>query len=401
MKTTLNPTLLRWARERADLSAEQLAHKMGIKKSDRVLEWEKTGTLSVEQIETLAQKTHTPFGYLFLSEPPHEEIPIKDFRRGKANKPPVPKPDLLDIIYHAIRCQSWYRDYLIDAREEPLAFAGSTQSPDSKQIVATANSIRQTLGITTESVRDVQNWRDAYTAYKNASERAGIIIMESGQVGSNTHRVLDPTDFKGFALSDKYAPLVFINAKDFVASKTFTLAHELAHIWIGDSGLSNLETSFPEVSDQSENFCNAVAAEFLVPSDSFLRAWNTQAQLSSEIARLTQVFKVSSLVIARKALDAKLISRDEFFKYYEDQIALFAKHRAEQKAKQENREKKGGPSYYKQKEIQIGSRLSLALVQSAQSGKTLIRDAMRLLYISSTASFDAFAGKLFAEPDAE
>jgi Zn-dependent peptidase ImmA (M78 family) len=193
-------------------------------------------------------------------------------------------------------------------------------------------------------------------------------------------------------------PLVFINAKDFVASKTFTLAHELAHIWIGDSGLTNLETSFPEINDRAEDFCNVVAAEFLVPSDTFLRAWNPQAQFANEIDRLTHVFKVSSLVIARKALDAKLMTRAEFFRYYENQIAFFAKHRAEQKAKRKEREKAGGPSYYKQKEIQFGSRLSMALVRSAQSGKTLYRDAMKLLYISNTTSFDAFAAKLFREP---
>jgi transcriptional regulator with XRE-family HTH domain len=123
MKTTLQPSVLRWARVRASLTEEELAHKMGIKKSNRVFQWEETGTISIDQIELLAQKTHTPFGYLFLSHPPHEEIPIRDFRRGKANNPPIPTPDLLDVIHHAIRCQSWYRDYLIDTREEPTVFS--------------------------------------------------------------------------------------------------------------------------------------------------------------------------------------------------------------------------------------------------------------------------------------
>lgn len=158
-------------------------------------------------MEDFAKATHAPIGYLFLSEPPVERIPIPDFRTVENRRIGHPSPDLLETIYLCQQRQEWYRDYLRSLREEPLPFIGSA-TPES-DVVQTAAEIRHALGFEIEERRQCPTWTEALHRFIEQADRLGVLVMVNGVVGSNNHRKLNPDEFRGFAISDDLAPLVF------------------------------------------------------------------------------------------------------------------------------------------------------------------------------------------------
>lgn len=164
--------------------------------------------------------------------------------------------------------------------------------------VEVARTIGQALGFNLEKRRQMPTWTEALRRFIQQADSFGIMVMVSGIVGSNTRRPLDPKEFRGFSLSDPLAPLVFINGKDTKAAQMFTLAHELAHIWLGETALSDVgPVTVP--SYKVEVWCNLVAAELLVPLSALRKAHESGNSLREELDRLARWFKVSTPVILR------------------------------------------------------------------------------------------------------
>jgi Zn-dependent peptidase ImmA (M78 family) len=204
-----------------------------------------------------------------------------------------------------------------------------------------------------------------FRALIEAAERAGVLVMRSGMVGNNTHRKLDVSEFRGFAISDPVVPVVFINSSDAPAARLFTLLHELAHIWLGSSGISNLA---PGNSRREEVLCNAVAGEFLAPRELFLQLWAASpGELHEKVIALARRFHVSRLVVLRRALDLNLIGRATYDEHYLAELAAF---RAQEG---------GGGNFYRNAAAKNSLRFSQAVVTEALSGRLLLRDAGRLL----------------------
>lgn len=196
---TLQPEVLRWARDRVGLSPEALAKKIPVS-LDRVTEWEETGKISIAQADKLAAKTYTPLGYLYLSEPPDESLPIRDFRTRGDGPPKRPSPDLLDTIYQMQRRQSWMRDDLIGGGADPLEFVGAYSLADS--ITEVASAMRDALGLHAGWAEDRPTWRDALSFLRNRLDEIGVLVVFNGVVGNSTRRKLDPNEFQGFALDN-------------------------------------------------------------------------------------------------------------------------------------------------------------------------------------------------------
>src|SRR5581483_11237492 len=180
---------------------------------------EQTGQISLGHLERLAEKTYTPVGYLFLPEPPDERLPISDFRTVDGGAVGRPSPGLLDTIYRCQQRQGWYRDYLIAEGDEPLSFVGSASHADSAKTVA--SDIRETLALGALDTAEAASLDAALALLADRAEAARILVMRNGVVGNNTYRKLDVNEFRGFALSDPYAPLVFVNAADAKSAQIF------------------------------------------------------------------------------------------------------------------------------------------------------------------------------------
>ena len=367
-RVPVNPELLQWACERSGIAPEDLAAKF-----KKLPEWESGETQpTLKQVEAFARVVHVPVGYLFLTKPPEEPVPIPDFRTFAGQAVTRPSPNLLDTIYTCQERQSWYRDFVRVARAPELAFVGSARVEMSPETVAAA--MRETLGFDLAARRDCPTWTDALRLFIQQAEEAGVLVMVSGVVMSNNRRRLDPAEFRGFALSDSLAPLIFVNGADTKAAQMFTLGHELAHLWLGASALSNIGTAPQPGFRREEVWCNAVAAELLVP----LGALHVDEPLDDALPRLARTFKVSTLVILRRLLDADRIDRPNFDIAWAEEVKRL-RHLTQGGS---------GGDFYSTTLSRVSRRFARAVVGSTLEGQTLYRDAYRMLGVSKTETFN-------------
>ena len=366
MQIMLQPDVLRWARERTRVSRDELAQKMQVS-PERVLEWERSGRISIAQADKLAQRTHTPLGYLYLAEPPEDHLPIPDFRTRSDDTPSRPSPDLLETVETMLRRQAWMHDELIEDEAEPLDFVGAYGIDAPSRQVAVA--MRDALQLAYNWASQVSTWTDALKLLRDQAEDAGVLVVFNGIVGNNTQRKLDPDEFQGFALVDKYAPLIFVNSTDFKAAQMFTFAHELAHLFVGETGVSIFK-KFQPGPHAIERFCDQTAAEFLVPMDDLTNFWPTAKRANDRYQAIARHFKVSSLVAARRTLDLDLIDKNEFFRFYEEY------QHTEWDSRQQRKAKSG--DFWNTQKWRIGPRFGTAVIRAVKEGRLLYREAYTL-----------------------
>ena len=325
VRVDVHPALLQWARARSGIDDDVWGSRFP--RFDAWVAGEIRPTL--RQLEEFARKTYTPVGFFFLDEPPTEDVPIPDFRT--IGDRPVSGPvtaDLLDTLYICLARQEWYRDSQLLNGEAPLDFVGSATVATPPAEVAA--SMREQLTWTPRTRERLRSWDDALTALRENAEAAGILVMVSGIVGSNTRRKLDPAEFRGFALADPYAALVFVNGADSKAAQVFTLAHEVARLWLGSTALSDVDPASARRFDE-ERWCNQVAAE------------------------LVGVHQWAAPLVA---------------------------------------EGSGGSDYYDAKAIQVGRRFARELFASTLEARTTYTEAFRLLDVKKSSTFEGLGQRL-------
>ncbi|WP_449355240.1 ImmA/IrrE family metallo-endopeptidase [Virgibacillus natechei] len=369
-KVDVEPKVLLWAVNRAG-GLELIEDRI-----PKISEWLRQETMpTLKQLEKLAKVTATPLGYFFLKEPPHEKLTIPHYRTVGSHQTSHPSPELTDTIQTMEQRQGWMRDYLIELGNEPFSYVGSAKvSDDPKQV---AKDMKHKLGLINGWAAECRTWEDALRYLIKLFEEIGILVAVNGIVGNNTHRKLDVNEFRGFVLVDEYAPLIFVNGVDGKAAQMFTLAHELAHVWYGVSAIFDLKQLQPS-NEIIEQKCNQTAAEFLVPGEEMLEIWHGLANEENRYQHIAKKFKVSELVVVRRALDLNLISKDEY-------IAFYQKRTQREKTKGST-----GGNFYATQNLRIGRRFGEAIVNDTKEGNLLYRDAYRLLGLSGK-TFDEFS----------
>ena len=364
---TLQPEVLRWARERAGLDRDQLAANLKLQAQD-IAEWEHSGRIAFKKVDDLSKHTYTPVGYLYMSEPPDDSLPIADFRTRAGVSPQRPSPNLLDTVYQMQLRQAWIREEVINQEDPPPEFVGAFSLDSSPSQVASAMGDALQLEGGWAAVEG--SWTNALRTLRDHIESAGVLVVFNGVVGNNTHRKLDADEFQGFALVDEYAPLIFVNNADYKTAQIFTLAHELSHIFVGESGLSKFENLSP-ADHATEEICNKIAAEFLVPIEEFHRQWITASQSSDPYQDLAKRFKVSTVVAARRALDSERITREEFFEYYQE-------NKAKNWVGTREGDKSSGGDFWNNQIWRVGIRFGSAVSRAVTEGRLSYTDAYSL-----------------------
>ncbi|AVL71573.1 peptidase [Oligella urethralis] len=372
----INPQMLTWARERLGFSVSEFAKKIA-QKEDKLAAWEaQMAKPTFKQAIDFAKKAQIPFSYLFLQEPPVEAPLLADLRTVGSHHLGKYSAELNDIIKLMQGRQFWYREFLLSEGASKLEFVGSYLN--NLNVNELVKAIRNQLDLSTLKKRG--NWEDYYRSLINKIEEVGVLVMRQSFLGHHT-RPLRVEEFRGFALVDEYAPLIFINQADAPGPRLFTLMHEFAHLWIGVSGVSDLSANAEK---DSERVCNAVAAELLVPETEFKKSWlvnleNWQEQLPSLAAH----FHVSQWVIARRALTFGYIEPRSYQQFIN----------AEKNAFQSREKQAGGPSYYRSKKSQMSPRFAKALINDALNGNTSLREAACLMQVKP-ANLTKFAKEL-------
>lgn len=378
VRVEVSPDLLQWAGRRARLDSSELAGRF-----PKYPEWESGATRpTLRQLEAFASATHTPFGYFLLDAPPDLPLPVTDFRTLASQGVAEPSPDLLDTIQICRLRQAWYHDYLVSEGAQPPPWVGSLTTEVDP--VEAAALIAHDLNFEAISRDQFATWTDAFRHLIERAEVLGALVMVNGIVGSNTHRKLDPDEFRGFSLVDDYAPLVFVNGADSKAAQIFTLIHELAHLWLGDGGVSDASMSAVS-SNPVERWCNAVAAEVLAPIAALVEAHQPGATWSDEVSRLARRFKASTLVIMFRLVEAGLISRPEFERLRQEELQRLAEVQVTRAS---------GGDYYRTQPRRVSRTFATALLTSAFNGTTSFGEAMRLLGIKKASTLSELAHQL-------
>lgn len=359
----INPALLTWARERAQFGVPVLASRLKIP-PERLEAWERGEQWpTFKQAQDFASRTYVPFGYLYLREPPEETLPLPDLRTVAGHRPERPSAELIEMAQIVLRRQEWYAEYLRDQGVERNPNVGRASVVNN--VLDVVRDMRRVLDVPAHPERG--DWEQYQRLLVRKIEQAGILVMRQGFIRHHT-RPLSVQEFRGFAIADPLAPVIFINLADAPSARLFTLIHELAHIWLGQSGISDAS---PDSHRREEIFCNAVAAEFLVPEEEFQTHWRVLENWRDNLPPLEAHFRVSQWVIARRALTLGKIGREDYQRYVAE---LLERHR--------NREKSGGgPTYYRTRKGQVSEAFSRALVSEALSGRVLLRDAGNLLNV--------------------
>ena len=376
-RVSIRPEMLRWACERADRELSDLAGRV-----PGLIAWEKGEKKpTLKQLEEFAKATHVPFGYLFFSEPPEEDIPIPDFRTV-SERIRRPSPDLLDTIYAMQRRVAWLREERLECEAEPFEFVGSAKLTDDPSGIG--REMRRALGLGDGWAAAVGSWQDAVREFRTAIEITGVMAVINGVVGNNTHRTLNVSEFRGFSLCDSYAPLIFVNGADAKSAQMFTLAHELAHLWLGldGEGLSGFQALSPS-GDDVEIFCDKAAAECLLPAQELIDWWNVAKREEEPFKNIARRFKVSPIVAGRRALDLRLIDRETFFDFFYESTA--SERRRSGSA--------GGGDFYNNQNTRVGQAFAAEVIRAAKSGRLTFREAYSLTGLRGGA-FHEYANRL-------
>ena len=378
-RVSVSPKVLRWARDRAGLAADDLAERF-----PGWTAWEAgTAQPSMKQLEDFAKATRTPFGFLFLPEPPSMPLPFADFRTLDTTRGRSISPELLDTIHLMQSRQAWLREEQMEAGEEPLSFIGAAKLEEDP--AAAGREMRRVVGLDDGWAERVSTWTAAVGELRNAIEALGVMAVINGVVGNSTRRKLEVTEFRGFALSDPYAPVIFVNGSDAKSAQMFTLAHELAHLWLGKEGegLSGFSNLIPD-GGEVETFCDRAAAEFLVPATEFTEEWPRVMQSDKPFERLAKRFKVSPVVIGRRALDLRLVKRSEFIQFYTD----YTRQERHKRSKET-----GGGDFYNNQNARLGRLFATRLIQAAKEGRLGFKEAYDLSGLKG-GTFQKYAQRL-------
>lgn len=302
----ITPSVLEWAIKRAGVSAESI-HK----KAEQWVSGKARPTF--KQAVDIAKTLQIPFGYLWLKEPPKEQEIIPDLRTiGNGGLAQIPL-ELKTVVNDVKQKQEWFKEYAktngILKCEAIGRFKGSDDTQEIADDVTARLEIQDLVGSGCDKDRMLKNLIEKI-------EKLGILVMRNSILRGNTKKKLNLDTFRGFAIFDEFAPLIFINTNDSKAGQIFTLMHEVAHLWIGQSGISDSDI---RENNKIELACNEIAAKILMPKTKIQKAFR-EFDDDRWLECIADRFSVSTLAVLNRLRSLSLLAPRRYQELYNAEL---------------------------------------------------------------------------------
>jgi len=354
----VNPDVLIWARESMGFSAEEAARKIGLNDGVRASAIEKLAAIesgekapSRPQLLRMSQQYKKPLLTLYMREPPVRGNRGQDFRTLPAGLPPEDNA-YLDVLIRDVQArQSLLRETLVQEDDaEPVRFIGRLTMEQG--VTHAANVLRELLHFELDDFRQNRTVENAFKYAREHVEAKGVFVLLIGNLGSH-HTNISTSTFRGFALSDDIAPLIVINDQDAKSAWSFTLLHEIVHLLLAQTGVSNAYAD-----NQIEKFCNDVASEILLPAaelNNLVLEDDDIEGLTNSINQFAVPRKISGRMVAYRLLRSERIPQQVWrqIEGHMNQLWLAARGRQ----REANRGTDSGPSYYIVRRYKLGNSL--------------------------------------------
>lgn len=376
----VNPEILIWARDTAGLSIEEACKKLGFKDNKKFSCSEQLINLETGQVEPSRTTLHKmvkcyrrPLVAFYLSKPPIKGNRGQDFRTLPFDLAKNEQALIDSLIRDIKNRQEIIRSNLEEEEAKPLSFVKSMKIENGKSSVL--SSILNTLKFDQLEFRKKSSPKDAFAYLRTVVESIGVYVLLIHDLGSH-HSNISVESFRGFSISDSLAPFIVINDNDTKAACSFTLVHELVHLWLGHTGISNLNFG-----NDIEKFCNDIAGDFLLPEDEALmlnvsNAWDID-QLSMEISVFAEKRNLSSSMVAYKLFRLGIIDMNKW-SYLHNQFRIFyQKNKQNQKIKKKN--DSSGPDYYIVRRYQLGKNLTSVVNRMVLDGSLTLTKAGKVM----------------------
>jgi Zn-dependent peptidase ImmA (M78 family) len=353
----VNLEVLRWARETAGLTEEAAARRIGLNAAwgltpeQRVIALEEGEAEPTDaQLGRIADAYRRPLLTFYLERPPVADKAVEDFRTLSDRRPAT--EGLVSALLRDIRVrQDTVRELKEDDEAEPLAFVGSAKLSDGA--AAVAKHIIDVLGFSAAAYRQGRDAVSAFEYLRGLAEAVGVFVLLVGDLGHHT-TALDTEEFRGFAIADPIAPFIVINNNDSRAAWSFTLLHELAHIFLGITAVSGAR-----MEAKVEQFCNEVAGQILLPHPDLVEKpfeWKSPiGAVAGEVDRLAAKLNVSRTMVALRLFQAGMIEEDQWLGLREMFRAQWLQNRERERVIRQ--EQDGGPNYYVVRRQRLGKAL--------------------------------------------
>ena len=375
----ITPAVIKWSREKAHYDLEVVAKKIGVN-PEKLKEWENGKNLpTMTQARKMSQVYRRPLAVFYLPHPPKDFPLLKDFRtvEGKA---PKYSPALVFLMRQIQERQIWLKDYLREQGQEPLKFIGSAHRKVSAKTLS-KNIIKSLWGSEKEysqKVSTIKSISSFLNNWFNQCEEKGVFISRTSHL--NSHNIISVKEARGFVISDKYAPFIFINSADSKKAQLFTLLHELAHLWLDVSGVpDHFSVNWKNKSSSVEFLCNQTAGEILMPEEKIKSFPKVKefAEAKEFIEEEHKKFPVSRLAFLVRLKSFSVLNNTVFKKLKEKYIKDYEKYTMEQKIKMKDAD--GGPNSNVLKIYSNGESFTKIVAFSYKEGLISGREASGLL----------------------